>query len=38
MCGVEVEEISRDTDPEHALCRKDGTWAKNSSINKEDVT
>lgn len=36
-CGVEIGEISRDTAPRDALCRRHGTWATNQILAKEDT-
>lgn len=35
-CGAEVQEISRDTAPHDALCKKHGTWAVNQTLAKEN--
>lgn len=37
QCGVEIEEISRDTAPRDALCKRHGTWATNQILAKESV-
>ena len=34
-CSAEVSEISRDTAPQYAVCRKHGTWSVNTMVGKE---